>query len=91
MLSRLRMTVDDCIQEYLNLGGRIFGKPRRIHQLVKPLFWLNRTKYDAKVLENVIQDVTNRRGNKGGGSCFEGEPDLCRRLVIRLLLTLPLK
>ncbi len=81
MLGRLRMSVDDCIDEYLRLGGRVFGKPRHFHQLVKPLIWVDRTKYDAKIFEDVIQDVTERRGKIGGGSRFKSEPGLCKTCV----------
>jgi len=65
MLSRLRMTVDDCIFEYENLAGRVFGHPRLFHQTNLPTFWPNRPKYDAKAFQAVIsgpRGVTNRRG-----------------------------
>jgi len=81
MLSRLRMTVEDCITEYINLGGKIFGKPRHFHELVTPLFWINRTKYKAKKFVKVINDVTERRGKRNGGSRFENDADLCRTFV----------
>ena len=75
------MTVDDCITEYLNLGGEIFGKPRHFHELITPLFWINRTKYDANKFVKVINDVTGRRGKRNGGSRFENDADLCRTFV----------
>jgi hypothetical protein len=75
------MTVEDCIEEYENLGGNIFGKPRHFHELIKPLFWINRTKYDARKFVKVIQDVTERRGKRNGGSRFESDADLCRTFV----------
>lgn len=81
MLSRLRMTVEDCITEYANLGGGIFGKPRHFHELIRPLYWINRTKYDPKKFVKVINDVTERRGKRGSGSRFESDADLCRTLV----------
>ena len=36
MLSRLRMSVDDCIREYIRLGEEVFGQPRRwqVHKLI---------------------------------------------------------
>ena len=81
MLSRFRMTVEDCITEYVNLGGRVFGKPRHFHELIKPLYWINRTKYDARKFVDVINAVTERRGKRNGGSRFESDADLCRTLV----------
>jgi hypothetical protein len=87
MLSRLRMSVDDCIEEYLTLGGEIFGKPRHFHQLQKPLLWWNRTKYDAEVFKKVIQDVTGRRGRRGDESNrFASEPGLCSTSVIKTVI-----
>jgi hypothetical protein len=59
------MTVDDCILEYENLVGRVFGHPRLFHQTSIPTFWLKRPKYDAANLEAVISGsggVTQRRG-----------------------------
>jgi hypothetical protein len=82
MLSRLRMPVDDCIDEYINLGGSIFGKPRHFHELIKPLYWINRTKYNADRLVRVINDVTERRGKRDGDTRFESDADLCRTWVI---------
>jgi hypothetical protein len=29
MLSRLKMSVDECIEEYREIGGEIFGRPRK--------------------------------------------------------------
>ena len=55
MLSRFRMTVDDCIEEYKTLGKKIFGRPRRIARGGFP--W---HRFSARVLEDVIRDVTSR-------------------------------
>jgi hypothetical protein len=65
MLSRLRMTVEDCIWEYENLAGRVFGNPRLFHSTFVPTWWLKRPKYDAENLEFAISGkggVTQRRG-----------------------------
>lgn len=56
MLSRFRMTVDDCIKEYETLGEEVFGNPRP--PSMKGLLW---HKFDSKVLRRVIEEVTNRR------------------------------
>lgn len=55
MLSRLRMSVDECIEEYEALGEKIFGHPRPIPN--GATLW---HKFDCKVLEKVIRDVTKR-------------------------------
>lgn len=55
MLSRFRMTVDDCIEEYKSLGKKIFGHPRR---MAKGGFPWHRFNY--RILEDVIRDVTSR-------------------------------
>lgn len=53
MLSRLRMTVDECIDEYKTLGNKVFGHPRRPSS--GGILW---HKLDHKVFEKVIRDVT---------------------------------
>lgn len=55
MLSRFRMTVDDCIEEYKTLGKEIFGHPRRMARGGFP--W---HRFNARTLEGVIRDVTSR-------------------------------
>ena len=55
MISRFRMTVDDCIEEYKTLGKKIFKNPRRM--AVGGFPW---HKFSAKVLEEVIRKVTSR-------------------------------
>lgn len=58
MLQRFRMSVDDCIREYESLGAKVFGSPRLSG------FGLLRPKYDEKILETVIQDVTRRNARQ---------------------------
>ena len=53
MLSRLRMTVDECIDEYKTLGDKVFGHPRIVSS--GGMLW---HKLDCKVFEKVIRDVT---------------------------------
>ncbi len=81
MLSRFRMTVDDCIKEYKTLGERIFGHPRPM--TIGGLPW---NRFSAKVLENVIRDVTSRHnkpsdtfGNHYGME--RGDEDMCQWYV----------
>lgn len=56
MLSRFRMSVDDCMKEYETLGQEVFGNPRP--PSMKGLLW---HKFDSKILRRVIEDVTSRQ------------------------------
>jgi hypothetical protein len=38
MLSRLRMSVDDCLEEYADLAKQVFGKSRWASYLFTPFF-----------------------------------------------------
>ena len=58
------MSVDECLQEYESLGGKVFGRPRPIPN--KGILW---PKFDHKNLEEAIRDVTS----KYGGRTFEFE------------------
>jgi len=53
------MSVDDCIKEYKSLGEEIFGHPRPF--AMGALLW---HKFDSKVLERVIRDVTARHAEQ---------------------------
>lgn len=79
MLSRLRMTVDDCISEYKTLGQKIFGKPRPL--AFGAVMW---HKFDYRVLEAVIQSVTSRHCEKNEVDelVFPSDEDLCRTVVL---------
>ncbi|KAL8957751.1 MAG: hypothetical protein Q9193_005056 [Seirophora villosa] len=80
MLSRLRMTVDDCISEYKSFGQKIFGRPRPgAHG---GILW---HKFDYNTLEKVIQDVTERHSEQSEeftGLSFPSDEDICRTLVM---------
>ncbi|KAL8690818.1 MAG: hypothetical protein Q9224_004317, partial [Gallowayella concinna] len=79
MLSRLRMTVDDCIKEYKSLGQKIFGKPRPL--AFGAVMW---HKFDHRILETVIQNVTRRHCEKDEMDelDFAFDEDLCRTVVM---------
>lgn len=51
MLSRLRMNVEDCIEQYLRISGLVFGHSRVVSI---PFF---RPQYDASRLHRAIQDL----------------------------------
>ncbi|KAL8942731.1 MAG: hypothetical protein Q9216_001479 [Gyalolechia sp. 2 TL-2023] len=78
MLSRLRMTVDDCIAEYKTLGQKIFGHPRPL--AFGAILW---HKFDHRVLEHVLQDAIQRHSEDSEEfeSEFPSDEDLCRTLV----------
>jgi hypothetical protein len=62
MLTTLRMSVDDCLQEYRTLAGQVFGNPRTIHHAGELGVLVHRNKYATTNLENAIKDVLRRRG-----------------------------
>lgn len=74
MLSRFRMTVDDCIKEYQTLGAKVFGHPRPLAK--GAILW---HKFDYRTLEAVIKDVTQRYSEPGefGGNYAMNE-DVCK-------------
>jgi hypothetical protein len=76
MLGRLRMTVDDCIQEYESLAGVVFGHARLFYQFP----CMKRPKYDTAFLESVIRGVTTRRGEVSTDNrrTLKTESQLCR-------------
>jgi hypothetical protein len=53
------MTVLDCLREYETVGSRVFGKPRFFTQIRFGIF--RRAKFRESDLEEVVQEVTNRR------------------------------
>ena len=59
MLSRLRMSVDEAIEEYEHLAGYIFGHPR-LFSIRGPIPF-PRDKYSSKRVVDVIQDVVLSR------------------------------
>jgi hypothetical protein len=76
MLSRFRMSVNDCIAEYKALGGKVFANPRPISK--GGILW---HKYNSDRLRSAIEDVTNRhcfRRARCFGIKFPSDPDLCR-------------
>ena len=62
MLGRFRMTVPDCIAEYMRIGQHVFGKPRFFYTLRFKVG--NRYKYKSSRFEKVFQDVIRRRNER---------------------------
>ncbi|KAF2973369.1 hypothetical protein GQX73_g231 [Xylaria multiplex] len=83
LLSRFRMTVEDCLKEYETMAGTVFGHPRIIHQMNVLARW---TKYPTKYLEKAIREVIDRRVQVTIGDdiepLFQTEIDTCRGIVL---------
>ncbi|KAI0443750.1 acyl transferase/acyl hydrolase/lysophospholipase [Xylaria telfairii] len=84
LLSRFRMTVEDCLREYETMAGTIFGSPRIVHKMRVPV--MKRNKYDVKHLEQAIQQVIERRAQlrieDDTEPLFQTEIDTCRGVVL---------
>jgi hypothetical protein len=77
MISRFRMTVDECLQEYRTLGSDVFGKPRLF--TLKSLLG---NKFNEDHLYKAIQGVTLRHCEDPRATTrFPSPKDLCRTLV----------
>jgi hypothetical protein len=73
------MSIDDCIDEYAQMGDRIFGKPR-LFSMRGPIPWAQE-KYDYRKLEAAIKDVISRRDRKPdqfSDSMYPSIPERCR-------------
>ncbi len=84
MLGRLRMNIDDCIEDYGTLGEKVFGHSRWFH-VRTPLFFWFRDKYNHEILENVVRGVVRERvpkaANFPGGQKFAYDENRCRAYV----------
>jgi hypothetical protein len=77
MISRFRMTVDDCLHEYRTLGSYVFGKPRLF--TLNTLLW---DKFNENRLHKAIEDVTFRHcEDPRVTTTFPSPDDLCHTLV----------
>ncbi|KAL9004625.1 MAG: hypothetical protein Q9188_002567 [Gyalolechia gomerana] len=79
MLSRLRMTVDDCITEYKTLCRKVFDTRRPFSPGFAP--WAS---YNYNVLETVIEEIIARNDQYTEGIMpgFPSDGDLCKTLVL---------
>ncbi|KAI0450266.1 acyl transferase/acyl hydrolase/lysophospholipase [Xylaria acuta] len=89
LLSRFRMTVEDCLKEYEIMAGTIFGYPRVIHKMNTLVRW---NKYSTKNLEQAIKQVIERRVQvrieDDTEPLFQTEIDTCRGVVLATKLEL---
>ncbi|GAW17106.1 hypothetical protein ANO14919_065560 [Xylariales sp. No.14919] len=84
LLSKFRMTVEDCLGEYKDMAGVIFGHSRPFHQMNTLMSW---NKYSKKSLEKAIKEVINRRVlqvriEDDTDPLFQTEIDTCRGVVL---------
>jgi hypothetical protein len=74
MLGRLKMTVDQCINEYLRLFDRVFKS-------WKPLIGCTgkvRGKFDSNVLERAIKEVVGRYAHSEDALLRDDENGRCK-------------
>lgn len=62
MLVILRMSVDDCLEEYEDISGQVFGHPRPVHQAGNLGVFFEMNKYSTSNLEYAIKSLLRRRG-----------------------------
>ena len=65
MLGRLSMSVDECLEAFEILSDRVFGNPRWFHF---QNLGFGRSKYNPKILEEVIKEIIKQRDVKNGQS-----------------------
>ena len=84
MLGRLRMSVDDCIKEYTDLAGVVFGNPRTF-SIRGPALW-PREKYNHQRLKNAIIQVVEKHDlsdiNAPEGQRLASDEDKCKTYVL---------
>ena len=80
MLGRLRMPVADCLDMYKHLARRVFGDPNFFCEKHFPLPLVSKTKYNARGLEQVLEDVAAQRQptNTNISSRFSLAPGVCK-------------
>lgn len=61
MLSRLNMSVDECIDQYVSLGARIFSAQRFS---IPPSLKYNSMKKDTRRLEEMLKNMVDSRREK---------------------------
>lgn len=85
MLGRLRMTVLDCIYEYSQMGGSVFGRTGHLRKAL--MLFTPGTKHRTADAERAYRDVTKRRGESvdrhevSGPLNFPSEKFLCQTYV----------
>ncbi|KAL9063876.1 MAG: hypothetical protein Q9161_009226 [Pseudevernia consocians] len=85
MLSHLRMSADECFDEFQNLLRNVWGQPR-LFNLRARRFW-PRDKYDYRILMRELKDLVKRKSRNGNQdeTFRQQNEDRCRCIVTSLL------
>lgn len=76
MLGRLRMTLDECEDAYLNLSDQIFNPKRaKFDPRRSKDFLLANGKFDHKILEKAIKNIIVQKLGSDEQSALLKEPD----------------
>ncbi|KAI0860405.1 acyl transferase/acyl hydrolase/lysophospholipase [Xylaria cubensis] len=85
LLSRFRMTVDDCLQEYETMASSVFGHPKLIYSMK---FGVGGNKFHRASLEQAVKKVSERRAEQRTEDysefLFQTEIDTCRGIVLAM-------
>ncbi|KAI1159335.1 acyl transferase/acyl hydrolase/lysophospholipase [Nemania serpens] len=83
LLSRFRMTVDDCLKEYETMAGSVFGHPKLIYSMK---FGMGGNKFRRASFERAVKEVIERRAERRTEDysefLFQTEIDTCRGIVL---------
>ncbi|CZR65628.1 uncharacterized protein PAC_15528 [Phialocephala subalpina] len=85
MLSRLRMTVDECLEEYTILGNEVFGRPRAKRVFIPRSLKLDSLEARTGRLERMLRTIVESKGSKESVDKidhFASRPDSCRTIVV---------
>lgn len=89
LLSRLRMSIDEALEQYEVLGGYIFGRPR-IFSIRGPIPF-PRDKYSdkrfVKVVRKVVENCQSRKKTHGDDHYFNSHERMCKTFVSLWSLT----
>ncbi|CAH0046492.1 unnamed protein product [Clonostachys solani] len=84
MLGRLRLSVDQALDQYKAFGNEVFGKPRRWHE--RSPFWYPRAKYSSRktgeAFQNVVLESLQQGEHAAVTESFEDREDRTRTMVI---------
>ncbi|KAK4893179.1 hypothetical protein LTR27_008520 [Elasticomyces elasticus] len=91
MLGRLRMTVQDCLHEYENLGNEIFGNAPPFGFRTFRMLLTKQPKYSSGNVERVFRAVVDKRReakkavpHSTSRPRFRSEPNICQTFITTL-------
>ncbi|KAI1802871.1 FabD/lysophospholipase-like protein [Daldinia bambusicola] len=74
MLGRLRMTVDEALEQYESFGKSVFGKARRWHE--RSIIAFPRAKYSSKKVMSAFQNIIQKSMGKDGHTLLPYEAEM---------------